>query len=374
MLATWHTLQLGRHCAIGSSDLAAYQPFDLSDYGSNWLHRLEQLHTVHKICVLHLTAVLILDHIPIDSIAQHADAVLVLDDEGMTTARSDIAKLLECLANLGINSDRIMLWSDAGNQGLAYGQSLTAFSNPDTNRVAEFSHAIHHHYVMLARVPRRHRIMAACELLDRGLEPYGRISCGSGGYQGYTHGPNEFMLVPDRLRHRFPIYIDGPVSHDDLAIHIRSVLDPAITGAFAQLVCESNWEDPDPAIGDRWKLMQLTEKTSKPLLLGQVFILNSAFGSVAALRDLGFDCFDDIIDHGYDQEANPVNRVSLAVDQLARLCAHDMDHWQCWRSDNVRRLLANRQLFLKIASDLEGMHRQRFQKAVSAVDSALINL
>lgn len=372
MSTTWQTLTLDNNCVIGNSALADHQPFDLNDYRLKWQYRLAELDISQKICVLHLTAVLILDHIPIDHLQQSATGILVLDDEGMSTALNDITHLFDRLAEIGISRTCIMLWSDAGDQGLAHGQSLTAFSNPDTNTAAEFTNNITHHYVMLARVPRRHRIIAACQLIDRRLESHGRMSCGSGGYQGYTHGPDEFNLVPSRLRHRFPLYIDGPVAHDDLAIHTNSVLDAAVTGAFAQLVCESNWEDPDPVISNRWKIMQLTEKSSKPLLLGQVFVLNSAFGTVAALRDLGFDCFDDIIDHGYDQEPDPLCRVDLAIDQIDGLCQTSIDHWLSWRSANLGRLQANRQKFLEIADDLPRLHKRRFQNAVRAVDSALI--
>jgi hypothetical protein len=195
------------------------------------------------------------------------------------------------------------------------------------------------------------------------------MSCGSGGYEDYTYGPNEFQLVPERLRAMFPIYLDGPVAHTDCAVHINSVLHPVVTGAVVQLVCESNWEDPNIEISGRWKTMQLTEKSSKPLLLGQLFILNSAAGTVAALRDLGFDCFDDVIDHAYDNEADALLRVSKTVDQLQLICKQPLTYWQQWRIKNESRLLRNRQLFLDIALDLPNIHRHRFQQAIKHIDT-----
>jgi hypothetical protein len=193
------------------------------------------------------------------------------------------------------------------------------------------------------------------------------MSCGSGGYEGYTYGPSEFQLVPERLRPMFPIYLDGQVAHSDIAIHTNSVLHPAVAGAFVQLVCESNWEDPDTSISGRWKNMQLTEKSSKPLLLGQLFILNSAAGTVAALRDLGFDCFDDVIDHTYDSQPDALLRVNLAVDQLQLICEKPLTYWQQWRRVHESRLLRNRQLFVEISNDIAAINAQRFRQAINTL-------
>jgi hypothetical protein len=371
MLTQWHTIKIEQHCLLGTPALSQFQPFDLRDWSDRWATRLAGIH--RPTCLVHQAAAASTGTFPFE-VLKHTWSqgfqLLVLDDEGMTTSLADLKPVLCELMSMDIRQEQVMLWSDAGYQGMAFGQSLSAFSNPDSNQAAVFTDEITHHYVMLARVPRRHRLLAACALIDRRLEDLGRISCGSGGYENYSYGPQEFMVVPERLRDRFPLYIDGPVAHDDPAIHIASVQHPAVTGAFAQLVCESNWDDPDPVISNRWKLMQLTEKSSKPLLLGQVFVLNSAPHTVAALRDLGFDCFDDLIDHSYDREPDPIKRVAMSVDRLAELCQQPLGHWQDWRERNRARLLYNRQHFLELSADINALHRSRFQAAVNNVDTA----
>jgi len=370
MQINWQRLTTAASCVIATSDLATLTPFDINHYLASWQDKLALGST--RICVLHQNAVWQVGSVPYDLIAdtwQQGCDLLVLDDEGMTTALSEIAEQLAHLESLGIPRTRIMLWSDAGDQGIPYGQSMCSFSNPATNSVAAFTKEISHHYVMLARVPRRHRVLAACDLMDRGLDHLGRISCGSGGYSDYSYGPKEFLVAPERLRHRFPLYIDGPVAHDDLAIHTNSVLHPAVTGALAQLVCETNWDDPDPAISDRWKQLQLTEKSSKPLLLGQLFVINSALGAIDELRQLGFDCFDDVVDHAYDRQPDPYLRVSMVVDQIAAICAKPLGSWQQWRTTNQKRLLDNRQLFLDLAADINDLQLRRFQNAVAAIDT-----
>jgi hypothetical protein len=44
---------------------------------------------------------------------------------------------------------------------------------------------------------------------------------------------------------------------------------------------------------------------------------------VACYRDLGFDVFDDIVDHGYDLEPDPIKRIGLVVDQIENIVQLD---------------------------------------------------
>lgn len=371
-MATWSSIELQRHTLIGSSDLAVHQPFDIHNWAARWQQRLGN--TPAAAVVLHQTAVGILGEIPVEQIrdAVRLDSVLILDDEGMAASIRDLQPLIKTMLGIGMRPQQMLLWSDSGPQSgslIPSAQSLTAFSNPQTNAAAAWSDRVTHHWVMLARVPRRHRLLAACDIIDRGLEHCGKMSCGSGGYQGYTYGPDEFQLVPQHLRDRFPIYLDGKISSSNSAMHTDSVQLPAVTDAVLHLVCESNWEDPDPVISDRWKIMQLTEKSSKPLLLGQLFLINGALGNVAALRELGFDCFDDIVDHSYDAEADPLLRVKMVVDQLETICSQSLAYWQRWRTDNQHRLLANRHKFLYLAANIQQVNAARLQKALADIDT-----
>ena len=61
----------------------------------------------------------------------------------------------------------------------------------------------------------------------------------------------------------------------------------------------------------------LTEKIYKPLLAGQLFLVQGAPGSIAYLRRMGFDVFDDYIDHNrYDQEPDWQRRTDLMLSVL----------------------------------------------------------
>jgi hypothetical protein len=68
----------------------------------------------------------------------------------------------------------------------------------------------------------------------------------------------------------------------------------------------------------------LTEKTWKPIASGQLFFLIGCQNSIAYLRNLGVDVFDDIIDHSYDSDPDPARRVDLMHVSLAKLMQQDL--------------------------------------------------
>jgi len=70
-------------------------------------------------------------------------------------------------------------------------------------------------------------------------------------------------------------------------------------------------------------------------------IILSGTGAVAHLRELGFDMFDDIIDHSYDYIPNPFDRIIHAVKDNHRLladCDYAKQTWICCQErfhDNI---------------------------------------
>jgi hypothetical protein len=88
-----------------------------------------------------------------------------------------------------------------------------------------------------------------------------------------------------------------------------------------------------------------SEKTFKPILANQFFVIIAGKGAVAVLRELGFDTYDDIIDHRrYDN--SPDNTRIQDVHTLL----HDMQHynWEQIYKDTVERREKNRQLLLNL--------------------------
>lgn len=81
------------------------------------------------------------------------------------------------------------------------------------------------------------------------------------------------------------------------------------TDSYLNLVTESRLEN----IGF------LTEKTYKPIRAGQLFLIQGPVGAVEYLRSIGFDTFDDYIDHSYDDIPDWKQRTEQVVIELKRI-------------------------------------------------------
>jgi hypothetical protein len=73
-----------------------------------------------------------------------------------------------------------------------------------------------------------------------------------------------------------------------------------------------------------YNTVTFTEKAWIPLKLHQIPLYISLPGYVSTIRDLGFDVFDDIVNHSYDMEQNPFIRMKMVVDELERLLKLDL--------------------------------------------------
>ena len=69
------------------------------------------------------------------------------------------------------------------------------------------------------------------------------------------------------------------------------------------------------SISDFW----FTEKTANCLATGKPFVLVSGEGSLARLRDMGFQTFDSVIDESYDLAKHPYDRIQRLIRSLNEL-------------------------------------------------------
>ena len=68
----------------------------------------------------------------------------------------------------------------------------------------------------------------------------------------------------------------------------------------------------------------ITEKTWKPIAMQQLFLVFGDPGTIAALRQLGVDVFDDIVDHSYDNEPEWQQRLVKMHRSLEKLLSKDL--------------------------------------------------
>jgi hypothetical protein len=236
------------------------------------------------------------------------------------------------------------------------------------------------HFINLNRHTRDHRIVTLSYLFGSGIAKSGMIT--------YLGGPNENKSTPllDRIYWEF-----GP-DHDEIKTKIlagfnqmRSVLNtPSDTfdiyhvyggeqndnignfknrlrnlyqDSFVEIVSESSFTPNS---------FMLTEKTAHCFYGCNFPIILCGAGSVAHLRDLGLDMFDDVVDHAYDQIHNPFDRIVTAVESNRRLLT-DLDYakqsWTHCRS----RFEQNVQVMRDIYSWYENRARQKFAETLELI-------
>jgi hypothetical protein len=109
---------------------------------------------------------------------------------------------------------------------------------------------------------------------------------------------NEFLTYEKE----YPQY--QPLTEFDLCSGINDFVD-----SYLNIVTETHCEN----IG------YLTEKTFKPIRAGQLFLMQGPPGTISYLRSIGFDTFDDLIDHSYDSEPNWMIRTDKMLSELDRI-------------------------------------------------------
>lgn len=126
--------------------------------------------------------------------------------------------------------------------------------------------------------------------------------------------PNEMILTIEEqeIYQALPQAVEFLVS--DATVGIDLTLDhPAYQESYVNLVTETTVVTP-----------MLSEKTFKPIIAGQLFVLVAAPGAVQFLRDIGIDTFDDIIDHSYDLITDTRTRINKVLEQVDQLIEKDL--------------------------------------------------
>jgi hypothetical protein len=170
---------------------------------------------------------------------------------------------------------------------------------------------IQHHFVCFNSQHRWQRLALVLSMLDRGVDVWGKISYLSPVYRD----------IPSQYRSKFPMILDR-ASRVSVTWDQGDQIDiPALQGALINVITESSFDSkPGTIKPETHHLPGLTEKTFKSILLGQLPIWLAPVHTVQCYRDLGFDAFDDIVNHEYDTEPNPEKRIQKVADEILRLC------------------------------------------------------
>lgn len=243
-----------------------------------------------------------------------------------------------------------------------------------------------HHFVSLARVAKPHRLYSTTKMIDTGLTKFGKISLGS-GFHISNNENNILNFLPDQYKSFMPMIIDGKL--EDGNNNIFSGEHPDIKFAFVNLVQEtafsadlnykilkiynidndfSNHFYSDTIIKKNqihWNVNSITEKSIKPFAWGQVPLFNTIYDNIKYVRELGFDLFDDIIDHSYDMIEDSIERIDAIIGQLENICAEPIEYWQQYKTKNIHRFMRNREIAQELNDfKFEEMTVSSLQKAL----------
>jgi hypothetical protein len=123
----------------------------------------------------------------------------------------------------------------------------------------------------------------------------------------------------------YPMYVD-----DDKAANTEqhAPQHDLFYTAPVQLVVESSNQTDRFA----WRNIFITEKSYKVFAWHQFPLWYAVPGTVAKLRDAGFDLFEDIIDHSYDNIQDPEIRMDSVIAEAHKFCTQDLillrtRHW-----------------------------------------------
>jgi len=157
-------------------------------------------------------------------------------------------------------------------------------------------------FLCLARRPTPGRAQFVSQLLS--VVPEVRASFGS----GFAEMSQSFQSYFSQ--HALPIMIDG-----DARQYVHNLATDIFRTCLFNIIIETS-SQTDP---NSWSSIFLTEKTFKCFDLYQIPIWFAVPGTVGQLRKLGFDLFDDVVDHSYDTIPDPVLRMNFVVDQVKQL-------------------------------------------------------
>lgn len=110
---------------------------------------------------------------------------------------------------------------------------------------------------------------------------------------------------------------NGKPSVEDLQVNLVNTLNEEhLFNTYYQLICET-WATN--------KSTFLSEKSFKPFVLGQPFLSWSDCGTVRALKELGYDVFDDVFVHLYDSIQDDKSRLMMLRDEVKRIDKNGFD-------------------------------------------------
>ena len=217
-------------------------------------------------------------------------------------------------------------------------------------------------FVCLNKAPRAHRVRLVEEILSRGIEKQGIVSC---GYDSINVDYSKICIKG--LEHKFPLQVETTerITDDN---DVNQTLSNFNEESFITVVAETSCEQVDhPLMRGGFDKIFITEKTFKAFITGTFPLILAPKNTVEHLRGRGFDMFDDIIDHSYDNYADPNIKIKMIVDQLEKLLQMDISQLKDLHDSCKGRLEANRMNTLHYTKDIIDKRKSQFQQFIDNI-------
>lgn len=190
-------------------------------------------------------------------------------------------------------------------------------------------------YINLNRRWRMHRTAMVTHLTAKNLLDYGYVSLTKADDGINWHNYYDYILEEHRSympsydilqENRLAMYKSKPLIVDKNELveneaHLGDTIESYMWDSVINLVSETNFYTSMKTLkGDGTILNEptrfISEKTCKPILYHQPFIMISVPYFLGMLRDLGFKTFHPYIDESYDTELNDAKRMMMITDQI----------------------------------------------------------
>lgn len=155
---------------------------------------------------------------------------------------------------------------------------------------------------------REYRLFFIEQLLNSALQSHCNVSF---NHTDREHYSTYQFANPDFKISRYDMHLQlKPNTYDATASADYCAEDYASAGI--EVVLETLFDD---------SRLHLTEKSLRPIACGKPFMLMATAGSLAYLRQYGFETFQDLIDERYDTIQDPRQRLLAVIAEMSRIAA-----------------------------------------------------
>ena len=202
--------------------------------------------------------------------------------------------------------------------GFAYPSTYTP--GPRSRDFVCFNRRYRDHRILFGLLLHKHNLLDKCFFSLDKTRPENGESFIDFVHQGAVHEANYCADLLDDLKlsstdtnsfnDMLPLVVDTNNFNDIVSNQINDDVLDAFNDSLVHIISETNFFSP---------IVHMTEKTLKPIMYLQPFIMLGSANSLTYLRELGFKTFSDFWDESYDFEVDSVLRLKKIINLCEKI-------------------------------------------------------